>query len=127
MTDLLGTRIGWRSCYGEEFTPDSEWTGVSVPTEEDLLHYEEHLGDYSRLLQLKRELPCTIDGQPATLPEGTILYMTRFHESRRLAEVRTLDGVTALITFTMDEDSWPYLIDGVSQDDYFVYELLYAD
>ena len=38
-----------------------------------------------------------------------------------------LDGVTAMIEFTMEEDSGPYLIDGISQDDYFEYELLYAD
>ncbi len=126
-TDLLGTQSGRRSCHGEQFTPDDEWIDVSLPTEEDLENYKEHLGDYGWFLQLKRELPCTIDGEPATLPVGTILYMTRFHESRLLAEVRTLDGVTAMIEFTMDEDSWPYRIDGVSQDDYFEYELLYAD
>ena len=126
-TDLLGTQSGWRSCHGEQFIPDDEWLDVSLPTEEDLKNYKEHLGDYGWFLQLKRELPCTIDGEPATLPVGTILYMTRFHESRRLAEVRTLDGVTAMIEFTMDEDSWPYQINGISQDDYFEYELLYAD
>ncbi len=126
-TDLLGTQTGRRSCHGESFTPDDEWLDVSLPTEDDLLHYEDHLEDYGWFLQLKRELPCTIDGEAATLPEGTILYMTRFHESRRFAEVRTLDGVTAVIEFTMEEDGWPYLIDGISQDEYFVYELLYAD
>ncbi|MBQ6332235.1 MAG: hypothetical protein IJI34_05625 [Clostridia bacterium] len=126
-TDLLGTQTGRRSCHGESFTPDDEWLDVSLPTEDDLLHYEDHLEDYGWFLQLKRELPCTIDGEAATLPEGTILYMTRFHESRRFAEVRTLDGVTAVIEFTMEEDSWPYQIDGISQDEYFVYELLYAD
>ncbi len=126
-TDLLGTQSGRRSCHGEQFTPDGEWLDVSLPTEEDLKNYQEHLGDYGWFLQLKRELPCTIDGEPATLPAGTILYMTRFHESRLLAEIRTLDGVTAMIEFTMDEDSWPYQIGGISQDEYFEYELLYAD
>ena len=126
-TDLLGTQSGWRSCHGEQFTPDSEWIDVSLPTEEEIEHYEEHLGDYSWFLQLKRELPCTIDGEPASLPAGTILYMTRFHESRRFAEIRTLDGVTAMIEFSMEEDGWPYLINGIPQDDYFEYELLYAD
>jgi hypothetical protein len=126
-TDLLGTQTGIRACHGESFTPDDEWLDVSLPTEEHLQNYQEHLGDYGWFLQVKRELPCTIDGEPSMLPVGTILYMTRFHESRTMAEVRTLDGVTALITFTMDEDDWPYLINGIRQDDYFEYELLYAD
>ncbi len=126
-TDLLGTQTGSRSCHGESFTPDDVWLDVSLPTDEDLKNYQEHLGDFGWFLQLKRELPCTIDGEPSVLPVGTILYMTRFHESRTIAEVRTLDGVTAMITFTMDEDDWPYRIDGISQDDYFQYELLYAD
>ncbi len=126
-TDLLGTQTGRRSCHGERFTPDSEWLEVSVPTEEILQHYEEHLGDYEWLLQLKRDLPCTIDGEAASLSAGTVLYMTRFHESRQFAEVRTLDGVTAVIEFTMEDGGWPYRIDGISQDEYFVYELLYAD
>ena len=126
-TDLLGTQTGSRPCHGESFTPDDEWLTVSLPSEADLKNYEEHLGDYGWFLKLKREMPCTIDGKEATLPVGTILYMTRFHESRRFAEVRTLEGVTAVITFTMDEDGWPYQINGVSQDDYFEYELLYAD
>ena len=129
-TDLLGTNIGWRSCHGEQFLPDDEWIDVSLPTEEELKNYKEHLGDFSWFLQLKREMPCTINGEPATLPVGTILYMTRFHESRLIAEVRTLEGVTAVLTFTEFEDEdnyWPYTIDGISQDDYFEYELLYAD
>jgi hypothetical protein len=126
-TDLLGTQTGGRPCHGEHFTPDSEWLYVSQPSEEDIADYEEFLGDYGWFLQLKRELPCTIDGKAATLPVGTILYMTRFHESRQFAEVRTLDGVTAMIEFTMEDGGWPYMIDGVVQDDYFVYELLYAD
>lgn len=126
-TDLLGTQTGSRPCHGERFTPDDEWLTVSLLSEEDLKNYEEHLGDYGWFLKLKREMPCTIDGKDTTLPVGTILYMTRFHESRRFAEVRTLEGVTAVIEFTMDEDGWPYLIDGVSQDEYFAYELLYAD
>ena len=86
-----------------------------------------HPDTHGWFLQLKRDLPCTADGEPAVLSAGTILYMTRFHESRRLAEVRTLEGVTALVEFTMEDDGWPYLIDGISQDEYFEYELLYAD
>ena len=129
-TDLLGTNIGWRPCHGEQFIPDDEWIDVSLPTEEDLKDYREHLGDYGWFLQLKREMPCTIDGESATLPVGTILYMTRFHESRLIAEIRTLDGVTAVLTFSTFENEdnyWPYTIDGIPQDDYFEYELLYAD
>ena len=126
-TDQLGTQSGKRSCYGERFTPDDEWLEVSLPTDEDLKNYKEDLGDYGWFLQVKRELPCTINGKPTAMPVGTILYMTRFHESRTLAEVRTLDGMTALIAFTMDENDWPYLIDGIPQDEYFQYALLYAD
>ena len=130
ITDLLGSHGGWRSCHGEHFETDGEWLSTHAWTEEEIRQRIGDIGDYGFLLQLKRELPCTIDGQPAALPVGTILYMTRFHESRLLAEVRTTDGVTAVITFSQTEDETvycPYLIDGIPQDDYFEYELLYAD
>ena len=130
ITDLLGSHSGWRSCRGEHFETDGEWLSTHAWTEEEIREEIKEIGDYGFLLQLKRELPCTIDGQPATLPVGTMLYMTRFHESRLLAEVRTTDGVTAVITFSQTEDETvycPYLIDGIPQDDYFEYELLYAD
>ena len=67
---------------------------------------------------------------PRTKFVGTILYMTRFHESRRFAEICTLEGVTAVIAFDENEDEdiyCPYLINGIAQDEYFEYELLYAD
>lgn len=129
-TDLLGTHYGSRSCHGEQFTPDDEWLDCHQWTEEEIKEEIKEIGDYSFLLQLKRELPCTIDGKPATLPAGTMLYMTRFHESRKLAEVRTTDGVTAVITFSDNEDEddyWPIKINGLDQQEYFVYELLFAD
>lgn len=126
-TDLLGTHSGWRSCWGEHFESNDEWLDMHEWTEEEIQEEIKEIGDYSFLLKLKRELPCTVDGQPATLPVGTMLYMTRFHESGRFAEIRTTDGVTAMIEATMPEDSWEYLIDGVPQDDYFEYYLLYAD
>ena len=130
MTDLLGSHIGWRSCWGEHFETNDEWLDLHAWTEEEIREEIKEIGDYGFMLQLKRELPCTIDGESATLPVGTMLYMTRFHESRTLAEVRTADGVTAFITFDRNEDEdiyCPYLIDGIPQDDYFEYELLYAD
>lgn len=126
-TDLLGTHSGSCACHGEHFTPDDEWLGFYERTEEEIQEEISRLEDFSWLLLLKRELPCSINGEPATLPVGTMLYLTRFHASRTLAEVRTTDGVTAVITFTTDEDGWPYLINGIPQDDYFEYELLYAD
>ena len=127
---MLGSHGGKRSCHGEDFTPDDEWIDCYAWTEEEIAREIEEIGDYSFLLKLKRELPCTIDGEAASLPAGTVLYMTRFHESRTRAEVRTTDGVTAVITFTMFEDEenyWPYMINGIPQDDYFEYYLLYAD
>lgn len=129
-TDLLGTHSGWRSCWGEHFETNDEWLDMHEWTEEEIAEEIKEIGDYSFLLKLKRELPCTVDGQPATLPVGTMLYMIRFHESQRFAEICTTDGVTAVLTFSTFEDEdnyWPYTIDGIPQDDYFEYELLYAD
>ncbi len=52
--------------------------------------------------------------------------MTRFNPSAKLAEVRTMDGVTAVIAYSFAEDTWEYRIGGIPQDDLFD-NLFYAD
>ena len=125
-TELLGTRSGYRRCHGEDFTPDSEWLiDDYIPTMEELTYEREDMIGMGILLHAVREVPCTINGEEATLAPGTLLYVLRFHESRTLVEVCTTDNVVAMIAFT-NVTQWPPLINGESQDKYFN-NVLYAD
>ena len=131
-TDILGTKFGERTYHGEDLTPDSEWFDCDVipdyiPTARD----RESLIENGKLLHLVRDLPCTIDGEAAVIPAGTYIYMTRWHDSWTLAEIRTEDGtVTALVTVERadpnDPELYGYLIDGETQDTYFN-NIFYAD
>ncbi len=131
-TDILGTRFGERSYHGEDLTPDSEWFVCDVipdyiPTARD----REQLIENGKLLHLIRDLPCTIDGEDAAIPADSYVYMTRWHESGTLAEIRTEDGtITALVRLQEadpdDPELYGYLIDGEMQDMYFD-NIFYAD
>lgn len=131
-TDILGTRYGARNYHGEDLTPDSEWFDCDViPDEIQSASDREHLIEWGKLLHLVRDLPCTIDGQDAVIPAGTYVYMTRWHESGTLAEIRTEDGtLTALVTVEGadpdDPEQYGYLIGGELQDTYFD-NIFYAD
>ena len=130
-TDILGTRIGGRTYHGEEMTPDSEWFDCDViPDDIQTASDRVRLIEGGKLLHLVRDLPCTIDGEDAVIPAGTYLYMTRWHESGTLAEIRTEDGTTALLTVEradpLDPELYGYLIDGATQDTYFD-NIFYAD
>ena len=98
-----------------------------IPTARD----RESLIENGKLLHLVRDLPCTIDGEAAVIPAGSYIYMTRWHESWTLAEIRTEDGtLTALVTVERadpnDPELYGYLIDGETQDTYFD-NIFYAD
>lgn len=131
-TDILGTRDGARNYHGEDLTPDSEWFDCDViPDEIQSASDREHLIEWGKLLHLVRDLPCTINGEDAVIPAGTYVYMTRWHESRTLAEIRTEDGtLTALVTVEGadpdDPEQYGYLIGGELQDTYFD-NIFYAD
>ena len=131
-TDILGTKWGDRTYHGENLTPDSEWYVCDViPDEIPSASDREHLIDNGKLLHLVRDLPCTIEGADAVIPAGSYIYMTRWHESGTLAEIRTEDGtVTALVTVQSadpnDPEQYGYLIDGETQDTYFD-NIFYAD
>ena len=131
-TDILGTKFGERTYHGEDLTPDSEWFDCDViPDEIPTARDRESLIENGKLLHLVRDLPCTIDGEAAVIPAGTYIYMTRWHDSWTLAEIRTEDGtVTALVTVERadpnDPELYGYLIDGETQDTYFD-NIFYAD
>ncbi len=130
-TDILGTKFGARTYHGEELTPDSEWFDCDViPDEIPSASDRARLIEGGKLLHLVRDLPCTIDGADALIPAGSYIYMTRWHESGTLAEIRTEDGTTALLTVEradpLDPELYGYLIDGVTQDTYFD-NIFYAD
>ncbi|MBR0445316.1 MAG: hypothetical protein IJK14_08125 [Clostridia bacterium] len=123
-TDFLGTRSGSCGFHGEQLTPDSDWYDCDVPTDEELRSERSELIEYGRLYHTVGEIPCTINGKSAKIAKNSYLYMTRFMPSGKLAEVRTVDGVTAVISYT--ESDWVYRIGGVPQDDLFD-NLFYAD
>ena len=123
-TDILGTKTGERTYHGENLTPDSEWYDCEViPTADEILSDRAHLIEWGKLLHVVRDLPCTIDGADAVIPAGSYIYMTRWHESGALAEIRTEDGTTALVAVREadpnDPDLAGCLIDGVMQYEYF--------
>lgn len=123
-TDILGTKTGERTYHGEDLTPDSEWYDCEViPTADEILSDRAHLIEWGKLLHVVRDLPCTIDGADAVIPAGSYIYMTRWHESGALAEIRTEDGTTALVAVREadpnDPDLAGCLIDGVMQYEYF--------
>lgn len=130
-TDILGTKFGARTYHGEDLTQDSEWFDCDViPDDIPTARDREHLIENGKLLHLVRDLPCTIDGADAVIPAGSYIYMTRWHESGTLAEIRTEDGTTALLTVERADPNDPelngYLIDGITQDTYFD-NIFYAD
>ena len=123
-TDILGTKMGERTYHGEDLTPDSEWYDCEViPSEDEITSDRANLIEFGQLLHLVRDLPCTIDGADTVIPAGSYIYMTRWHESGTLAEIKTEDGTTALVDVREadpnDPDLYGYLIDGVMQYEYF--------
>lgn len=125
-TDLLGTKDGVRYVHGEKLEPDSEWLEVWVPSEEELKTHRKDLIEGGTLLHTKRAVNCRIDGRPDTIKKGSYVYMTRYHESGMLVEVKTEDGRTALIAVDCDPEGSRYLIGGRSQDKVFD-NIFYAD
>lgn len=125
-TDFLGTKSGSCGFHGEKLTPDSDWYDCDVPSAEELANERGDLIEYGRLCHAVKEIPCTINGKNAKIAKDSYIYMTRFMPSGKLAEVRTLDGVTAVIAYTDDPDDWVYRIGGVPQDELFD-NLFYAD
>lgn len=125
-TDILGTRFGTRIYRGEDLKPDSEWFDCEhIPTESELKDDRETLMENGVLLHVRRDLPCTIDGHDAVIEQGAYLYVTRWHESYTLAEVKTEDGRTARISVEW-QDEEGYTIAGLHQNEYFD-SVFYAD
>ncbi|MBR6039426.1 MAG: hypothetical protein IKP38_02955 [Clostridia bacterium] len=125
-SDFLGTKTFGAVATGESLTVEAEWFDCHHPSEEEIRDEFEVLVEWGDLLHTTREVPCTINGKPAKIAKDSYIYPVRINPVEGLCEVCTLDGITAVIAFTLDEDGWPYLIDGIPQDDYFEY-ILYAD
>ncbi len=126
-TGLFGTNSGARTYHGDAFEPDDEWLVCWMPSETDLKENRQGLFEGGTLLHLVRDLPCTIDGQPAIITKGNCILLVRFHESVSQAEICTEDGsVHAIVDIAYNEEEWHYMIDGVEQDAYFD-NLFYAD
>ena len=125
-TDILGTRQGGRIYRGSDLKPDSEWFDCErIPTESERTNDREMLLENGILLHVRRDLPCTIDGQDAVIEPGTYLYVTRWHESATRVEVQTEDGRTAQIAVKW-QDEVGFTIAGLHQNEYFD-SVFYAD
>ena len=117
---LFGTRSGTRYYYGDTFETDSEWLECWVPSQQDLAEDREWLFEGGTLLHLIRDLPCTINGQPALITAGNCIFLVRYNDPVTQAEICTEDGsVHAMVAVTYDENEWSYKIDGHAQDEYF--------
>lgn len=125
-TDLLGTKDGFRTVSGEALTPDSEWLQCSVPEPDDPAFDRNMDLEFGLLLHTVKRIYATSGGEPVVIEPDTFLYMTRFHESERLAEICTEDGLTALITADCLPERYEYLINWTPQDELFD-NILYAD
>ena len=125
-TDFLGTKSGSCGFHGEKLTPDSDWYDCEVPSAEELANERNDLIEYGRLCHAVKEIPCTINGKNAKIAKDSYIYMTRFMPSGQLAEVRTLDDVTVVISYAEDHEDWVYRIGGIPQDELFD-NLFYAD
>jgi len=126
-TDFLGTASGKRTYSGDGLTPDSEWLEMcDIPTAEELAEERDDLIEFGTLLHTVRPVPCTINGQPGTIPADSYVYRLRFRYDDDLTEVALPDGTVAQIACTQGEHGWPYLIDGMDIQDCFD-NLFFAD
>ena len=126
-TGLFGTTFGYRTYGGDKFETDSEWLDCWVPTQEEIAQNRQSYFEVGVLMHLVRDLPCTVDGQPAIITKGNCVLLVRYHESYTQAEICTEDGsLHAMVDIDFNYDEWDFLIDGVDQDEYFD-NLLYAD
>ena len=124
--DFLGTRSFGSVATGELLTVSAEWFDCHHPSEEEIRDEFDSLVEWGDLLHTTREVPCMIHGKPAKIAKDSYIYLVRINPAEGLCEVCALDGTTAVISYTLAEDGWPYLIDGIPQDDYFEY-ILFAD
>ena len=123
---LLGTTFGGRAYVGADLVPESEWyeTGVLDRTKD---WTREDQIEFSFLLHVIRDLPCTIDGKSDVIEADTYLYFLRWRDTEDLAEVMTEDGRIAQIAFTTEYSQTyegesvitGYCIDGIDQEEYF--------
>lgn len=125
-TDFLGTRSCRCTCSGEALTPDTVWLDCWYPSEQEIAEEFDELVEYYDLQITKREVPCTINGKTAKIAKNSYVYLKRINFRDGLAEICTVDGITAIVSYYEEEGGWGYQIDGLSQDEYFD-NILYAD
>ena len=116
--DIFSTAFGKRTYSGDALTPNSEWlTMTHIPSVKEMETDRETLIELGILLHVIRELPCVIDGQETSLPEGTYIYRLRYNDKGTQIVVSTLDGVEAVIKLT--NNRYEYLINGEPESEFF--------
>ena len=69
-------------------------------------------------MTVTKDLPVTIDGKETTLPVGSKLSITGTNLVDTVT-FETSDGITGSIQVTPDEENFGWLIDGISENEYF--------
>ena len=125
--EFLGTRFLGGVAHGDSLTAEFDgWFDCYHPSEEEIREEFDLLVEFGDLLHTVTDIPCTINGRNAKIAKDSYLYVLRINPAEKIAEVCTLDGKVALIAYTIGEDDWPYMINGVAQDDCFD-NMLHAD
>ena len=125
--EFLGTRFFGGVAQGESLTASFDgWHDCHYPTEEEIQEEFDLLVDFGDLLHTTMEIPCTINGKNAKIAKDSYVYVLRINPGEQMAEISTLDGKIAVLSYTVGEDGWPYRINGVEQDECFD-NILHAD
>ena len=120
--DVLGTYFVERTLKLSpdglfEIADDGWWTREApAPGEE----WDECTG-----LTLKAEVPCTLDGKPATLEPGDRIFITG-SDKRQQAAFVTPDGHTGTLDIDWNYDDWGWKVNDIPESDVFEF-VPYAD
>lgn len=110
---------GYYTVHGDALTPYTDLRvaleifdfGVDIQRDRDWLIKD------GLLLKLKRDLPCTINGEEAVIEAGTYVYLVNYRAGYQEAKLKTEDGRAFKVTMNGDSDD--LRIDGVPVSDYF--------
>lgn len=120
--DVLGTYFVARTLKLSpdglfEIADDGWWTREApAPGEE----WDEYTG-----LTLKAEVPCTLDGKPATLEPGDRIFITG-SDKREKAAFTTPDGRSGTLDIDWNYDDWGWKVNDIPESDVFEF-VPYAD
>ena len=115
----FGSAHGYYTVHGDALEP---WGHSRVALELDdfdvsVQRDREWLIQGDLLLKLKRDMPCTLNGEKGLLEAGTYVYLVSYLDTFTEAKLSTEGGL--VVTVTMNGDANDLRIDGVPVSDYF--------